>query len=92
MKNLFLTLLLLATLLGVAQAVYQPQYLGWTTQSISSGTVNEICISTPPTVGYQRFCTNCVSGDGKGTVCTSTGTNAPGAGCDFTLSTGTQCK
>lgn len=76
----------------VAMAAFTPRNLGWSTISIASGTLNEICISTPPTVGYPRWCTNCAAGDGKGMVVWSTSTAAPGAGCDFTLSTGTQAK
>ena len=73
-------------------AAYQPQNLGWVTLSVSSGTVAEINASTAPTVGYLRYCTNCGGAGGAGTICISTSTNAPGAGSDFVLSTGTICK
>lgn len=73
-------------------ATYQPTKLGWVDFSYSSGTITEICTSTPTTIGKPRFCTNCLGGGAAGTVCTSTSTSAMGAGCDFVLSTGTQCK
>lgn len=73
-------------------AAYQPHNLGWVSVSVASATLTEINTSTAPTVGFLKFCTNCAANGGSGTICVSTSTNAPGAGSDFVLSTGTQCK
>lgn len=93
MKKIILSILLVfGSFEIVYAATYQPRNLGWVNVSVASGTVNEICISTPPTVGFLRFCTNCAGGGGVGTIVVSTSVAAPGAGCDFVLSTGTQAK
>lgn len=75
-----------------AVAAYQPHSLGWVNVSIASATLTEINASTASTVGVLRYCTNCAANGGSGTICVSTSTSAPGAGSDFVLSTGTQCK
>lgn len=72
----------------------------WTVSSGTSGiaptvftqTVAQICASTATAVGQLVYCSNCAAAGGAGTVCISTSIAAPGAGCDFVLSTGTQCK
>ncbi len=76
----------------VAMAVYRPRNLGWVNVSIASATLTEINTSTAATVGMLKYCTNCAANGGLGTICISTSTSAPGAGSDFVLSTGTQCK
>lgn len=76
----------------VGAATYQPQSLGLVDIAVSSGTLAEICASTPTMVGKPRWCTNCAAAGGAGTVVWSTSTAAPGAGCDFVLSSGTQAK
>jgi hypothetical protein len=73
----------------VALAAFTPRYLGWSTISISSGTITEITNSTAPTVGYIRYCSNCAANGGQGTLCVSTGAANFN---QFVLSTGTVCK
>jgi len=89
MKNVLVAILLALTVFGIAYAVYQPQNLGWVTLSISSATQSEIENSTAPTVGFQKYCTDCVASGGAGTVCVSTGAAKFGS---FVLSTGTHCR
>ncbi len=75
---------------AVYAATYQPRSLGWVTLSITSMTATAVAASTPPTVGYPVFCTNCAASGGSGTICVSTeSTTAQNA---FVLSTGTVCK
>lgn len=74
---------------AVYAGTYQPQNLGWVNLSISSGTVTEITRSTAPTIGYLKWCTNCITNGGVGTMCISTGTANWN---QFILSTGTVCK
>jgi hypothetical protein len=92
MKKDLLIVTAIIALLGAyvyAAAGYQPHSLGWVTLSLSSGTVTQINNSTAPTVGYMKWCYNCVANGGAGTICISTGsTNAN----QFVLSTGTACK
>lgn len=54
-------------------------------------TAAQISASTATYIGQPVYCTNCTASGGKGTVCVSTSTNAPGSGSDFVLSTGTIC-
>lgn len=73
----------------VAMAAFKPRGLGWSTISISSGTILEIQNSTAPTVGYLRYCTNCFGAGNAGTICISTGSTNQDS---FVLSTGTHCR
>lgn len=66
-----------------------PYNLGYVAFAISSGTAKDIMDSTAPSVGYQRYCTNCKAAGNAGTVCTSTGA-AVWSG--FVLSTGSRCE
>ena len=59
---------------------------------MQSFTLTQINASTAAFVGELLYCNNCAAAGGAGTICVSTSTNAPGAGSDFVLSTGTQCK
>lgn len=92
MKKLLIGIGVVFVIFETVYAAYQPHNLGWTNISIASATVTEISISTPATVGMLKFCSNCAGGGGAGTICISTSVAAPGAGSDFVLSTGTQCK
>lgn len=92
MKKILVGIILIFGLFETVYAAYQPWSTGWVNVSIASGTLTEISASTPATVGMLKYCSNCVGGGGKGTICVSTSTNAPGAGSDFVLSTGTQCQ
>ena len=92
LTSIFCIFALFETVVVFGATTYQPMNLGWVNISIASNTVAVINASTAPTVGYPWFCTDCAGGGGKGTVCISTSIAAPGAGSDFVLSTGTQCK
>lgn len=48
-----------------------------------------ITTSTAPYTNLLVVCTDCATAN---VICVSTSTNSPGAGSDFNLSTGTQCK
>lgn len=89
MKKAILVAGLIAGCLGAIYAAgYQAQSLGYVLMAPSSGTVNDITNSTAP-VATQRWCYNCTTNGGAGTVCYSTSsTNA----FSYILSTGTVCK
>jgi len=70
-------------------ATYQPQKLGYVDIAISSAPVASITRSTASAVGTMRWCTDCITNGGVGTLCISTGTTAWN---QFILSTGTVCK
>lgn len=75
------------TPIGTVNSATSTQFL-----TLSSMTVVQISASTAAVVGQVVYCGNCTANGGKGTICISTSTAAPGAGSDFVLSTGTLCN